>query len=90
MPTLGQTLRASRLGYHWSKKHQCMIYISGDGSFTVRLCPADQLPRSGHKEMHRCWWDTPEILAECPVLSRIKAVRQPISLTIGDDGELLQ
>lgn len=92
--TLGQAIRAARLGYVWCAKVQAMMRISGDGPFLVELAPADQLPdnRGNRKRFHRVWWEgnkKQEIIDGIKPLARIKAVKRPVQFTVGDDGDLI-
>lgn len=89
-PTFGQVLRGARLGYHWSAKHQAMVRVAGDGPFQIWLCPPGQLPSAPTKGEFRVWWEKPEILDACPALAGIKRVKQPIQITVGERGELLE
>lgn len=89
-PTFGQILRGARMGYHWSKKHQAMIRIHGEGPFYVHICPPAQLPSYTKGGEHWMWWENPKILEECKAIADIKSVTQPIFLTVGEDGELLE
>lgn len=95
-PTFGQMIRAARLGYHWSPKHEAMIRIADCGPhFEIRLCPPDQLPKGPDKtngpEYHRCWWEekSVDVLSMIEPLKRVKAVHARIRFLVDNDGRMV-
>lgn len=98
MITFGQTIRAARLGFHWCPKVQAMMRISGDGPFLVELAPADRLPDNRGKGrkgdvFYRAWWEgenAAAIVDGIKPLAHIKAVKQLIRFTIGEDGDIVR
>lgn len=91
MPTFGQLIRGARLGFMWCREVQAMMRLSGDGPFTVELCPPDKLPTAGSGGLHRIWWekDRDAIVGGIVPLRRIKTVKRPIRFCVGEDGNLL-
>ena len=87
--TLGSTIRAARLGYHWSQAHRCFIRVSGDGPFRFDLAPDGKIPESRVNEF-RVWWEgDKKIIEEMALLKNVRAVHQPVTFFVDDDGALV-
>ncbi len=89
----GSSLRAYRLGYHWSEKHQSFIRTSALSleAILIELCPADGVPvvKTPCRE-HICWWDSPEILDMVPALREIKGVAKHTTFVVDNDGNEIE
>lgn len=91
--TFGSTLRAFRLGYHVSQKHNALVKVSDypDGKkVSIKLVPIDgKVPHDKFKD-HRCWWERDgELLDAVPALRGIRNVKRIISFDVdAETGEL--
>ena len=89
----GMTLRAFRMGYHWSTAHRCYVRIEEQGMnrFKVMLAPADNVPCGATKGNHVCWWEQPDVLFHCEplrVLAEMKSIiDQPVQFWVNDNGD---
>lgn len=56
--TLGNEIRAARLGFHWCEPFGCYLRIDGADRppYRVELAPAGKLPNGGGRTCRR-WWD---------------------------------
>jgi len=88
--TFGVLLRATRLGYHISDKHQAFVRICeiDDRTLNVTLAPLDQhVPSKNTPKIHYCWWeqkdkDEPSLLDLIPALQGVRKVKRLISFDI--------
>lgn len=87
----GTNIRACRLGWHRSEKHGCFVRMSNFcGKILVELCPPDAVPiYKTPGGVHRCWWDSPEILDMLPWLRGVKRIKAYIAVEVGDDGSIV-
>jgi hypothetical protein len=85
------TVRAARLGWHWSDEHESFIRMStpSHGENVVELCPHDAVPTTGAKGDHRAWWENPEILQLLPWLRGFRRAKKHIRVACNDDGEIV-
>lgn len=90
-PSLGPTIRAARLGWHWSNRHGAFIRIStpDDMRNVIELAPVDDIPTAKLKGDHRRWWDSPEILDMIPGLSMVNRVKKYIRFEVDEHGEAI-
>lgn len=91
--SLGTTIRAARLGWGFSERHNCFIRMSDDGKNTtmIELCPADDIPSKKTKYgTHRVWWDEPDLLNLLPWLKPVREVKAYIAVIVGDSGEIIK
>lgn len=92
--TLGQTIRAFRLGYRWTR-HGYFLRISDDGGkrFRIDLAPADNVPKHNTAtKSHLCWWEDSGdngwgMIDQITPLKGVIRVKKPISFCITEEGE---
>lgn len=104
--TLGSRLRAARLGYGWLQGVGLYLRVSdamglGD-RFLFEVAPADALPKTGAKSLHRRWWakrgsdDPPSMAPELDAVVRRTlapssdgplALRAPVAFLMDGAGE---
>lgn len=68
--TFGAKIRGLRLGFYWSKAHECFIRIKehGEAKFLIEMAPsADAMPQKSSGK-HIVWTDRPELLDMCEPL----------------------
>jgi hypothetical protein len=89
MPSLGQTIRAHRMGYGWTGTCWLRI-ITGDGPGPIRcdVHPDGLLPNSMKNHLqYRVWWEGESIIKDFP-LARVKAKR-PFTVYVDDNGNIV-
>jgi hypothetical protein len=88
----GSTIRAYRLGFHWSERHGAFIRISTDGPRNVvELAPVDGIPVKTTTKAHRCWWegDGPRMLDMMAWLRGVRRVKRYICVEVDDNGDIV-
>lgn len=92
-PTFGTILKGYRLGFGWSREHQCFIRLCEVGNlYCVELAPGDQgargIPNKTASKEHRCWWDTGSkgIIEMIEPLKQIKAVKKYTRIYLDEQG----
>lgn len=85
--SFGVAVRAARLRFNWFQHAGCFVRLSGDGPFLCELCPPDSrmLGKMSSKGPYRHGVKEDELLAS-PFLARLRKVRKPFSVTLGNDG----
>lgn len=95
MPTLGQMIRALRLGYGFTGFF--FMRISGDNEpWKIELLPVDGKPTKSN-ELHRVWWGRgnecadckPSIVHDIKPLRGVVSVKRPIMFYVNNVGELV-
>ncbi len=98
--TLGSTLRAARLGFHWMAELGAYVRIreAPDG-WAVQVAPRGAMPTKGAAQQYRVWWETPEgeqsievdLLAICRRVlggeARVTRLKQAVGFVIDDSGQ---
>jgi hypothetical protein len=86
--TLGDTVRALRLGFYPYHKIKGFVRISGDGPFHIEIHPYGLISNSHKSNMpHRVWWSKNSNLpSQIPALQYISKVKLPFSFYIDDNG----
>ncbi len=91
--TLGQYIRALRLGYYHmpGKRHGLLRMSPVPGGTFCEFHPVGQVPPRGQggPEEHYVWWQDDGGAMEfslSPYLRAIKEVRRPFTVTLDDDG----
>ncbi len=88
--TFGMLLRATRLGYGLSDKHQAFVRICDvdNKTLNVTLSPLDRhVPNKNTPKNHYCWWeqkddDEPPLLDLIPALQSVRRVKRLVSFDI--------
>lgn len=83
----GMSIRAARLGYHWSEKYGVFVRISeaDAGNWQIDLAPANKVPIHKRGE-YIVWWDTEEIV---DMIDGIGHVGAPQSFVVDDNGRIV-
>ena len=94
MPTLGETLRGARLGWHWCDGLGAFLRVSDarDGVL-VDLRPGRSLPgRADDEPEYRCWWENAEAIVVAAVRPVVYGglvggeVRRVLRVILDDEG----
>lgn len=94
--TFGTALRAARIGYGLSTKHNAYIRVTDEGPDTLRIVMiplGEKLPSKG-RTIYYAWWEVEngeELLTDLsPAISRVKRVKKSLSFVIDKQfGELV-
>jgi len=89
---LGQTIRAWRLGYHWSVLNDAWVRIwVDDETIVIDVAPGDRpLVAADVVYEHVAWWedDNPsELLASCPALMAVGVPDCRLRLFVDESGD---
>ena len=94
--SFGQTLRAFRLGWRISEKHEAFIKVGVNQArtrCTVYVAPLGQQVPKDRDKLHLCWWDDdkdPNLLDLIPALKDVKAPTEAYSFDVNTEtGEKL-
>jgi hypothetical protein len=92
-PTLAQTLRGLRLGYHWH--HQINAYMRiidlGSDRFAISVRPVGTIKGTDRtKHNFRMWWQGDDPVPLVPCLVNVICVKRPLDFEVDDEGNLLQ
>lgn len=86
-PTFGLMIRALRLGFNYSDKHDSFIRIQGNGPWIVTICGTNQIPSRGSGE-HIVWWEKGmEILETISPLRGLKSLRERKTFVVDERGK---
>lgn len=78
--TLGQNIRAARLGYHWHTGLEAFVRVSDDPrGFRIDVADPDFLMKEKGPGEYRVWWDTPVE----PLLNDVLRTLYPYGFAIG-------
>lgn len=90
-PSIGQVIRALRMGFGWSNHCQGFIRISGDGPFKFEFHPLGLIPNSFKSSTpYRKWWpckDEPGIpILEAPFVRSLRKIKRHFIAYLDDNG----
>lgn len=86
-PTFGTMIRALRLGFNYSSKHDAYIRMEGSGPWIVVVCGISQLPR---RTCGKCivWWEKGMDILEMVVpLRGLKSPRERKTFVVDERGK---
>lgn len=93
-PSFGTMIRATRLGWGWSRKHKAFIRMSDRPNMHtfIELVPMHGVLKTKCKGgEHRCWWDKgQEILDMIPWLKDVRQVRKSIGVLVDEHGAIVK
>lgn len=94
MTDFGPMIRATRLGWGYSRQHGCFVRMSDvpPNEFRIELCPPNGVP--GIKtpgRSHRVWWEGgQDILAMLPWLKQVRSIKRYVCVIVDMDGAIVR
>lgn len=94
--TLGQRIRAGRLRWGQLPNAEGMMRLSyTEGGFLCEFHPAGLVPNEHRvgRTQYVLWWEKDggtRLIAESPVLRCLRKIKQPFSVVLGEQGEVVR